>query len=359
MRTLRLDYGVRVHNAFTIMELLVSISVIGVLLALALPAVAKARAAARRNECRNHLRELTLAMLAEAEQSRRLPASGNYGFDASGNFAHFHSWVVPLMAGLDQAAIVKQWKWNKPSIDPENETLARRHLNVLVCPEDDTQVGLGDLSYVANGGFGWTAVMGGVADCPVSPTGLPLDLNGNGIGCPSNVVTDGTPGDKLLFLQTGVFFLESWQTPGTTRHHRVDSILDGLSQTIFLSENIRAGADPTLPEQTWASPLANRNSFFLSLSNICPAASCATGTADYLRTNQGMGAINSGRNEAEGEAAWPNSQHSGGIHFAFGDGRVVFANERIDGRVYASLVSPQGTLIQGELRQQLVSGDEL
>lgn len=73
---------------------------------------------------------------------------------------------------------------------------------------------------------------------------------------------------------------------------------------------------------------------------------------------QGFGAINSGRNEAEGEAPWPNSHHSGGVHFAFGDGRVKFANERIDGRVYASLKSPQGTLISGELRQQLVSGDE-
>lgn len=340
-------------------EVLVAFSVIGVLVALGLPAIAKARSTARRGECQSHLRDLTLAMTAEGDQSRRLPASGKYGFDASGNFAHFHSWVVPLMPGLDQATIAKQWQWNTPSVDPANQALAQMHLKVLICPEDDTQLGRGDLSYVANGGFGWTIVLGSVADCPASPSGQPLDLNGNGIGCPSNVVTDGAPGDKLLYLQTGIFFLESWQTPGTTRHHRLDSIFDGLSQTIFLSENIRAGADPTLPELTWASPLANRNSFFLILSNICPGASCAPGTVDYSRTNQGIGAINSGRDEAEGEAAWPNSHHSGGVHFAFGDGRVMFANERIDGRVYASLVSPQGTLIQGELRQQLVSGDEL
>lgn len=360
MRPLMRPSEIRFGRAgWTLIEVLVAFSIIAVLVALGLPAIGKARSAARRGECQSHLRDLALAMTAEGDQSRRLPASGNYGFDASGNFAHFHSWVVPLMAGLDQATIAKQWQWNMPSVDPANQALAQTRLKVLTCPEDDTSLGRGDLSYVANGGFGWTVVLGGVPDCPVSPTSQPLDLNGNGIACPANVTTDGSPGDKLLYLQTGVFFLESWQIPGTTRHHRLDSISDGLSQTIFLSENIRAGADPTLPEQTWASPLANRNSFFLSLSNICPGASCAPGTVDYSRTNQGLGAINSGRNEAEGEAPWPNSQHSGGVHFAFGDGRVVFANERIDGRVYASLVSPQGSLIQGELRQQLVSSDEL
>lgn len=357
LRSERQDRLMIQPHGFSAMEVLVALSIIGALIALGLPAIAKARAAARRGECQSHLKDLALAMTAEADQARRLPASGNFGFDVSGNFAHFHSWVVTLTPWLDQATIAKQWRWNQPSVDPANQALARTHLKVLSCPEDDTQLGGGDLSYVANGGFGWTTVLSGVADCPASPTGQPLDLNGNGVACPANVATDGSPGDKLLYLQTGVFFIESWQTPGTTRHHRLDSILDGLSQTIFLSENIRAGADPAVPDLTWASPLANRNSFFLSLS-ICPGASCAPGTVDYARANQGLGAINSGRNEAEGEAPWPNSYHLGGVHFAFGDGRVKFGNERIDGRVYASLVSPQGTLIQGELRQPLVSGDE-
>ena len=193
--------GVKIQRSgFSAIELLVALSIIGVLVALGLPAIAKARSVARRGECQSHLRELALAMTAEGDQSRRLPASGNYGFDASGNFAHFHSWVVPLMPGLDQAAIAKQWQWNEPSVDPANQALAQTHLKVLVCPEDDTQVGHGDLSYVANGGFGWTIVFGNVADCPASPTGLPLDLNGNGVGCPPNIASDGTPGDKLLFL---------------------------------------------------------------------------------------------------------------------------------------------------------------
>ncbi len=346
------------RSAFTIVEMLVVLSIIGVLLALGLPEMMKARGAARRGECQSHLKQLSLAMVAEGEQARRLPASGNFGFDASGTFSHFHSWVVTLAPLLDQQTVTKQWQWSEPSTGPTNQALARTRLKVLTCPEDDTLLGAGDLSYVVNGGFGPTGVYGLVADCPKSPSGQPLDLNGNGIGCPLNVTTDGTPGDKQLYLQTGVFFLESWQTPGTNRHHSFDSIADGLSQTFLLSENIRAGADPAHPELTWASPTPARNSFFLSIS-VCANASCSPGNVDYARANQGLGAINSGRFEAEGEAPWPNSHHTSGVHFAFGDGRVQFASEKMDGRVLASLVSPQGTLIQGALRQQSVSGDEL
>ncbi len=349
--------GEQFVRGFSVIELLVAMSIIGVLVSLGLPAMAKARSAARRSECQSHLKQLALAMTLEADQTQRLPASGSMGFDAGGNFAHFPSWVVTLTPWLDQPTIAKQWQWDLPSVDPVNQALARKRLKVLSCPEDDTRTGVGDLSYVVYGGGGWTVLVGGVTDCPVSPNGQPLDLNGNGIGCPLNVATDGAPGDKQLYLQTGIFFLESWKTPGTSRHHRLDSIVDGLTHTVFLSENIRAGADPAVPEITWASPLANRNSFFLSMA-ICPGGSCAPGTVDYSRANQGLGKINSGLNEAEGEAPWPNSYHSGGVHFAFGDGRATLINERIDGRVYASLMSPQGTLIQGELRQQLVSGDE-
>ena len=136
------------RRGFTAIEVLVALSIIGVLVAIGLPAIAKARSSARRAECQSHLRDLMLAMTAEGDQARRLPASGSFRFGATGNLMHFHSWVVPLIPGLDQASIGKQWKWNELSVDPANQALARTHLKVLVCPEDDTQVGHGDLSYV-------------------------------------------------------------------------------------------------------------------------------------------------------------------------------------------------------------------
>jgi len=355
------------RDGFTLVELLVVITIIGMLMALLLPAVMSARGAARRATCVSNLHNVSLAILSDVSAKRRFPASGHFSLLGT---EHYHSWVVTLLASLERGDIATKWNWDLPHDDPANASLATIGIPILVCPDDFTAVaGQGNLSYVVNGGFAWTTGTPAL-DCPCSfhipsnPILAPLDFNGNGVTCPGGGKEDAP--DMKLFYQTSLFFLQNWP-PGTypkryVHYHTPDSIFDGLSNTIMLSENIRAGYDPA-KGTTWASPYPRDISFFVS-SYVCENRTCAAGKVDYGRANDHsqepyrFEAINSSGDQAEGEAPWPSSLHPGGVHTAFADGHIHFLPDQVDGAVYAALVSPQGMLIRGPLAQVTPSGSD-
>ncbi|MCA9080063.1 MAG: DUF1559 domain-containing protein [Planctomycetaceae bacterium] len=97
------------RTAFTLIELLVVIAIIAILIALLLPAVQQAREAARRSQCKNHLKQLGLAIHNYADANRYFPpsASVDLSVTSTGNNGSWsvHGRILPY---LDQANLYNQ-----------------------------------------------------------------------------------------------------------------------------------------------------------------------------------------------------------------------------------------------------------
>ena len=342
---------------FTIIELLVSLAIIGILMALLLPAVSSARETARKTQCMSNMRNLAIAMTSFDTALKRLPASGNWSHDAQLNSFPHSTWAVHILPYIEQSAVYNHWDFDKPMDDPVNDPLARSQIPVYQCPSDISLLGRGDLSYAVNGGIGYTTrYSNGTRDVPVDTENRSLDLNGDGIFPHNTTPTGASPSDRDLFKRMGMFFMETWNTDITKRHHQLADVSDGQSQTILLAENVRVGADPTYARGGFANTDPLRCAFYLI--DPCQNQSCGPGMVDYSLSNSGDARINSGLTQPEGESPIPNSFHTGGAMIALADGSVRMIPETIDGPVYAALLSPQGAQLQGSPLQQVLVGNE-
>ena len=350
------------RRGFTLIELLVVISIIATLMALILPAIQQARAAARTLECKNNLKNITLAAHNFASSKKRFPALGVYTAGPSaGSTIALRSWVVELMANMDRRDISDRWDnstaWSNALTNGAavgTTVLNKTYIKVLACPDDQTANGVdGGLSYVANNGYlladpsvvtvnRWTA--GGINwNADSTPV----------INTPST--PDADPADADAHRDTGVFWPDYGNaTAGREAQrnsHSVDGIYDGGGQTIMLSENVNAGGSGS-----WADPLWTNAGFVYMVDNTTSvvAAPAGPGINSFRYPQPGKNSVTlkfdnlPNRLKAGPEAnlnplaAAPNSNHTGGVNVGYADGSVGFISDTIDTGVYARMISPGG-----------------
>jgi prepilin-type N-terminal cleavage/methylation domain-containing protein len=121
------------RSAFTLVELLVVIAVIGILVALLLPAVQAAREAGRRTQCANNLKQFGLAVLNYHDTLGSFPP-GRWG-GSGGRVFSAHGLLLPL---LEQDNVQRLIDFTKFWDSPENTAARAAHVPVFLCPSEPT-----------------------------------------------------------------------------------------------------------------------------------------------------------------------------------------------------------------------------
>ena len=212
------------RSAFTLVELLVVITIIGILIALLLPAVQAAREAARRLQCTNNMKQIGLALHNYQSTHQCFPPAVLWGnhTQAQNTQAKHHTWLTLILPYLEQQPLWESVDFNLPAWGQRIVGVA---LASLRCPSDTSLLNPSEThniavtNYIASEGMDWW---------PKPYHLYPPDWNGDGSWM--EPFSDGitTPGEG-----SGVFVVLSATN--------ISDIKDGTSNTIMVAEKDAAG----------------------------------------------------------------------------------------------------------------------
>ena len=311
------------RHAFTLVELLVAISIIGTLMSLLLPAVQNARESGRRISCTNNLGQLAKAFISYDGQHRVLPGwrnthpamrsglrSSNPAF-ATVLDANTPSWPIPLMPFLERLDIQKAWESVTQSQPVPTEAPA---MVSFVCPTSPADSkSMAQLAYAVNAG--------------------------------SCVVNSATLTPRRQFRADGIFLDAVGNPPpggsGTTTYSpsrtNLDAISggDGVGNTLLVAEKsssrITQGSWNAMVPLMSVSMTGTANQPIATFSSTSNTAVPVFGLSSTVP--QAAAKI---LNLVEGA---PSSNHPGGVVVAFGDGQTRFMRDTVSPHVYAQLVT--------------------
>jgi prepilin-type N-terminal cleavage/methylation domain-containing protein len=135
------SFSERSKGGFTLVELLVSISIIGILSAILLPAVQQAREAARRLSCQSNLRQIGIALQSYHQTFGSFPPGSldHRPFGGSPALKNF-SWSALILGHLEQSGVASAIDFSFPFDHEANATIARSRLPIYLCPSSSVQV---------------------------------------------------------------------------------------------------------------------------------------------------------------------------------------------------------------------------
>jgi prepilin-type N-terminal cleavage/methylation domain-containing protein/prepilin-type processing-associated H-X9-DG protein len=307
-------------TGFTLVELLVVITIIGILIALLLPAVQAAREAARRAQCLNNLKQIGLAALNYESSRKSFPPGAFYS--PSVLSMRKGSVLVHFLPYIEQQAIFDLFDF-RSSTDGQCFPKSSNPIGALIipgyrCPSDPTPTVFATPYDDSIRGVTTVALHNYSASRGASEL-----YNNSSCSCQNNWNSGAIDSNMLA--------AEFSSPPGKfsgpfTRHGPVVTVAevrDGLSNTIFFGE--------VLPMSSWHADngWATSNNGCGYTSTIIPinydtSSRDTTGDGCHRFCNW---------NTADGF----KSAHSGGATFSFGDGSVRFISESINYHTYQYL----------------------
>lgn len=351
--------SVRQHRkrGFTLIELLVVIAIIAILIALLLPAVQQAREAARRTQCRNHLKQLGIAFhnYHDAFGTWMIFRHGHLATSA-GPLFNAQGWGVGLLPYLDQAPLFNQYNTNVPPWVGTNLAVVATPIPVFTCTTTPRPSNATVVNYPAAeaAAIGWPSAISYTA------------------GACDYVVTEKSVGQFRTVASNAGYFQAGNRNEGPLGEFgttvignqnlftdrvmttKIGDVRDGTSNTMLLEE--LAGREVFYAKGRPVSPAVN-NSTDLAWASVVGGSGNWSSPFNTFRhqgssydglVNSGPCGINCNNSRTSPNASTVSLTGSGGTYYSFHiggiqtlmcDGSVRFLSENLAAPTLVALIS--------------------
>ena len=301
--------------AFTLVELLVVITIIGILIALLLPAVQAAREAARRSQCTNNLKQIGLALHNFECQNGTFPrgimstrrfsdASYNNGYE----WTYFLHSLLPYME-MDAYWVAiggPQFKTDLYDNPASWAAVSGVGIPALLCPSDT----MGDNAFFTDDLYRWAKS---------NYLGIFSGLNdADGAYSASNYAT------HVFDRRQRSVFCYGVGVP-------IAEIKDGTSNTIAVAEYLKGLGESDARAQFYTNR-AGAQTLFVTLgpNSTAPDNLCSSWCGTSYAVNEPSLNLPCSGGSDDANYASPRSRHPGGVNAVFCDGSVHFIQDNVD-----------------------------